>query len=155
MSGRCASFMSELLEILDEGRKGWQSWIIAREPYATRSARHRLDGLRQRFSPAVAALSEAFEPRHWNEVPPEDALKLMAHRGKHGIANSGFDLPPKRRAHGQLDRFMARFSDQARLFLNAQMPPQFWQPMTRSTFDLALGVVDGDTIGIFCIEDED
>ncbi len=173
--------MSELLEILDEGRERWLSWIVAREPYANRSARHRLDILRQRFTPAVADLAKEFEPRNWLEAEPEPALRLAADRAKHGIAYNRLELPSKRVAHAQFDRFMDRFSGQSRLFLNTRkigienlpLDPgasreeinryensllitfDTSQPLTQSTFDLAVGVVDGDTIGIFCIEDED
>ena len=169
--------MSDLTEILDEGQQGWMSWVVAREPHASRSARQRLFDLRLRLKPVLAPLWLDIEPSAWREISKKSAMTLSARTGwsgTHGI------ITTLKNEQGPVDRFQARFSNDARYFTNylkadlemvnpdhltAYQHEQMrnspsgdmahCSPITQSTFSVALGVVDGEHSGIFCIEGED
>lgn len=169
--------MSDLLEIIDEGQQGWMSWIVSRGPYVARSARQRLFDLRLRLKPGLAPLWSDIGPDAWLEISRKSALTLSAQTGwpgPHGIITT---LKNDQRS---VDEFQARFSEGARYFTNylkadlemvnpeymtayrheqmrnsADGGMSFCTPITQSTFSVALGVVDGEQSGIFCIEGED
>ena len=152
--------MSDLLTVTSSGRRNWLSWLVAEEVYASGSDRARLIRLRHSFQPAVAPLADEFTHSHWREVPLDEARLLTADRAKKGIAYNSFALPRRLLSHPRVNSFFADFSDAARAFTNwgeiiGGGCSGGWQPFTQSTFDLAVGVVDGKKIGIFCIEDED
>lgn len=153
--------MSELLTVISSGRRNWLSWLVAEEVYASGSDRARLIRLRQSFQPAVAPLFEEFTHSHWRELLVHEARVLAADRAKKGIAYNAMLVMPKRlTTHPEVDAFFEAFSDTARAFVNwapfsSDGQSGYWAPFTQSTFDMAVGVVDGKKIGIFCIEDED
>lgn len=151
--------MSDLLTVTSNGRRNWLSWLVAEEAYIAGSDRARLIRLRQSYQPAVAPLSDEFTHSHWREVSIDEAKLLAADRAKKGIAYNSMALPRRLISHPQVNRFFAVFSDAPRAFINwGEISADGlcgWQSFTQSTFDLAVGVVDGKKIGIFCIEDED
>lgn len=152
--------MSELLTVTSSGRRDRLSWLVAEEVYVAGSDRARLIRLRQSYQPALAPLSDEFTHSNWRELPIDEARLLAADRAKKGLAYNSMALPKRLLSHPQVNQFFAVFSDAARAFINWGVISEDgcragWQPFTQSTFDMAVGVVDGKKIGIFCIEDED
>lgn len=154
--------MTQELEVLDEGRKGWLSWIVARD-LSTRSSRHRLDCLVQRMVLLGNGAYGRPIGKNWLEISREDA-ELRAHNfAKTGIAYALRDRlrPGLVEPRGRV--FFERFKGQARVFTNWGSGSSLglgggfssWAPISESTFDMAFGLTDGDLSGIFCIEDED
>ena len=154
--------MTQELEVLDEGRKGWLSWIVARD-ISTRSARHRLDCLVQRM--VLLGNGACGRPigKNWLEISREDA-ELRAHN----FAKSGIAYAPRGRlrpglVEPRVGMFFERFTGHARVFTNWGSGSSLalgggfsgWEPISESTFDMAFGLTGGGLTGIFCIEDED
>ncbi|WP_417476296.1 hypothetical protein [Maricaulis sp.] len=155
--------MTQELEVLDEGHKGWLSWIVARD-HSTRSSRHRLDSL----LPRMALLGEAACGRPigkgWQEISRK-AAELRAHN----FAKSGIAYAPSRARlrEGLVERkarlFFEHFAEDARAFTNCSLVANLegqqtvvgWDPISASTFDMAFGLTGEQVTGIFCIEDED
>ncbi|WP_339744885.1 hypothetical protein [uncultured Maricaulis sp.] len=154
--------MTQELEVLDEGQKGWLSWIVARD-LSARSARHRLDSLAQRM--VLVGNGTVGRPigKSWLEISREDA-ELRAHNfAKTGIAYALRDRLRPGLEEPRVRMFFERFTGQARVFSNWGSGLSLalggglssWEPISESTFDMAFGLTDGDLVGIFCIEDED
>lgn len=152
--------MSDLLEIIDEGKQGWMSWIVALCPASFQPQPHRLNLLRARFNPAVGDLSPEFQPTAWQSISRAEGRALAADRIQNGLAYNSFQLPRGDRRHRTSERFFEHFSIDCDCFVNWHSFPNdengaHWQPFTQSTIDLAIGVVDPERIGIICIQDED
>ncbi|WP_300554658.1 hypothetical protein [Maricaulis sp.] len=121
-----------------------------------------MEQVRLSLDVGVAQLAEDFSGSDWSDIDRSKALLLGPDRAKNGIAYNSVGLPERRVAHKSFDRFANHFSLASRWFYNWATDVSLmtsgigsWNPVTTSTFDLCLGVVDGDLVGIFCVEDED
>jgi len=161
MSGPCVSFMREGGSVLSEGRQDWLSWCVVRLQHPTETARAKLETFRTGFKPAVSGLNPDFVSTHWREISSKDGRILCADRAKNGLAyNPNLYKQSARARYPKSDAFFDLFDEGACCFVNwGELSNDgrsgSWSPMTCSTFDLAVGVVDADKVGIFCIEDED
>jgi hypothetical protein len=149
-------------ETIDQGKSNWVSWLVCRELNPSRPDRVRLDRVRSSLDVAVARLAEDFSESDWSDIDRSKALLLGPDRAKNGIAYNSMRLPERLVDHKIFDQFANRFSPAARWFCNWTFDLPWmtsgmgsWDPVTTSTFDLCLGAVDGDLVGIFCVQDED
>jgi hypothetical protein len=135
-------------------------WMVETGDVSTRSDRHRLDRMAERFVFEEAALSGQPLGKAWIETK-RGALELaMHHAGRNGLVMPSRPRPGVR--HQSVTDFFAHFGAQARCFTNcseAGLPGKesftTWSPFTDATFDIVAGLVEGDRIGILCIDDED
>ena len=135
-------------------------WMIEMDDLPTRSNRHRLDRMAEIFVFEEAALSGRPLGKNWVEAKRGAVELAMHHAGRSGLAIPSRQQPGVR--HKSVAEFFEHFGSQARCFTNrseAGLPGQesftTWSPFTDSTFDIVAGLVEGERIGILCIDDED
>ena|GEM_PF-3252289 len=143
--------MSDALDIIAQNSRGGLSWIVCRE-YSSGSARARLD----RLAPNLPlGLSSGFANplgRGWRDEPVDVAL----HRLNNWRASAKDDIFIRTRAdYRSIKTFASYFTDSARAFCNREQisaTASAHTPMSPATFDFATGLVEGDLVGILCVQ---
>lgn len=142
----------ELKEFLDghEGIEGKLTVARTANAFPTLSGTENAD----RY---VQTLGFAALGNHWHELDRSQAVELLS-RMLHLSLAYKIEMMPQKTAHHVADRFISLFNTWNSTYLsNGQIAEGLasWNPITKSTMEMALVVSDAEWIGVVCVEDED